>query len=119
MAILVESVSIEPMRLSDLEAVQGIDRRCFPMPWQSGAYITELSNRSACYFVARKGAAIIGYGGLWVVGEEAHLTTLAVDPMHQGRKIGERLLLELMEEAILRGATFCTLEVREGNRSAQ
>lgn len=119
MAILIDPVSIEPMRRADLEAVQRIDQRCFPVPWLPTAYMTELSNRSATYLVARQGGEVVGYGGQWVIMEEAHITTLAVDPNSQNRKIGERLLLALLEEAILRGASHVTLEVREGNRAAQ
>lgn len=119
MALLVDPVSVEPMRRADLDTVARIDRRCFPTPWLSSAYLTELSNRSACYLVARLGSEVVGYGGHWVIMDEAHITTLAVDPNHQGKKIGERLLLALLEEAILQGATHVTLEVRESNRAAQ
>ena len=119
MAIIVDPVSVEPMRRSDLDAVLRIDRRCFPNPWLQSAYLTELSNRAACYLVARIGPDVVGYGGQWVIMDEAHITTLAVDPLHQGRKIGERLLLALLEEGILQGAGRATLEVREGNRAAQ
>src|SRR5262245_47397918 len=98
MAIIVDPVSIEPMRRSDLDIVLRIDRRCFPSPWLQSAYLTELSNRAACYLVARIGQEVVGYGGQWVIMDEAHITTLAVDPLHQGRKIGERLLLALLEE---------------------
>jgi [ribosomal protein S18]-alanine N-acetyltransferase len=119
MAIFVELVSIEPMRRADLDAVHRIDRRCYPSPWLSTAYQTELTNPSACYLVARRGGSVVGYGGQWVISDEAHITTLAVDPDYQGRRIGERLLLEMMHEAIWRGATHTTLEVRESNRIAQ
>jgi ribosomal-protein-alanine N-acetyltransferase len=119
MAIIVDPVSIEPMRRADLDAVSRIDKLCFPTPWLTSAYITELSNRSACYLVARQGQEVVGYAGQWVIMDEAHITTLAVDPAARGRKIGERLLLALMEEAILQGASHSTLEVREGNRAAQ
>ena len=84
MAILIDPVSIEPMRRADLDAVFRIDRRCFPVPWLAGAYLTELSNRSACYLVARLNQEVIGYAGEWVIMDEAHITTLAVDPAHQG-----------------------------------
>jgi ribosomal-protein-alanine N-acetyltransferase len=112
-------VSIEPMRRSDLDVVSQIDRRCFPAPWLPSAYLTELSNRTACYLVARVGAKVVGYGGQWVIMGEGHITTLAVDPSYQGRKIGERLLIALLEEAILQRASHVTLEVRESNRVAQ
>ena len=119
MAIVVEPVSIEPMRLSDMEDVLRIDKKCFPTPWLPSAFQTELSNRAASYLLARLGGEIVGFGGQWVIMGEMHITTLAVDPAHQGRKIGERLLLTLLEEGVLQGASRCTLEVREGNRAAQ
>jgi ribosomal-protein-alanine N-acetyltransferase len=56
---------------------------------------------------------------MWVIMDEAHITTLAVDPEFQGRKIGERLLHGLLEEAIVQGAARATLEVRENNQVAQ
>ena len=119
MAVPLEPVSIEPMRSTDLDAVTRIDRRCFPSPWVPTSYLTELSNRAACYLVARQGSALVAYAGEWVIMDEAHITTLAVDPASQGRRIGERLLLALLDEAILRGASHVTLEVRESNRVAQ
>src|SRR5258708_24803021 len=56
---------------------------------------------------------------MWVIMDEAHITTLAVDHPFRGRKIGERLLQALMEEATYRGADRATLEVREHNVVAQ
>jgi len=112
-------ISVEPMRQCDLDRVEEIDRRCFPLPWQRSVYETELHNRAACYLIARTTEAIVGYGGCWVVGDEGHLTTLAVDPDFRGKRIGERLLLCLMEEVVLRRASHATLEVRESNCPAQ
>lgn len=119
MAIIVDPVSIEPMRRGDVETVSAIEKKCYPTPWHENAYYTELSNRAAIYFVARLDGQVVGYGGMWIIMDEAHVTTLAVDPRHQGKKIGERLLQNLMEEAILHGASRATLEVREHNTVAQ
>ena len=107
------------MRESDLDAVRVIDARCYPSPWYRSAYLTELSNRSASYIVAWEGENIVGYAGQWIIMREAHITTIAVDPTRQGRKIGERLLLALIEEAIRGRANHITLEVSESNRIAQ
>lgn len=110
---------IEPMHSSDLGRVEEIDRLSFPTSWQTSVYKTELRNRAATYLVARSGSLVVGFGGIWTVGAEAHITILAVDPDYRGRKIGERLLLSLMEEAIMRRASHVALEVRETNCPAQ
>lgn len=119
MAIIIDPVSVEPMRRTDVAAVAEIERLCYATPWQANAYYTELSNRAASYLVARYDNKVVGYGGLWVVMDEAHITTLAVSPDHQGKKIGERILQSLMEEAVMHGASRATLEVRENNQVAQ
>ena len=119
MAIIIDPIYVEPMRRADVETVSAIEKRCYATPWHANAYYTELSNRAAAYLVARMDGKVIGYGGMWVIMDEAHITTLAVDPPHQGKKIGERLLQGLMEEAILHGASRATLEVREHNVAAQ
>ena len=119
MRVVSAPVGIEPMRIADLDVIEAIDRRCFPQPWQRPVYEVELKNRAACYLIARIGQEIVGYGGAWAIADEAHLTTLAVDPKHRGERVGERLLLSLMEEAVMRRASHVTLEVREGNCPAQ
>ncbi len=119
MTVRVEAITIEAMRASDMEAVLRIDRLSFPVPWMPSAFSTELTNRSACYLVARIEEETVGFGGVWVIMEEAHITTLAVDPLLRGRKIGEQLLIALLAEGIRRRATRATLEVRQNNLAAQ
>jgi ribosomal-protein-alanine N-acetyltransferase len=53
------------------------------------------------------------------MGEEAHVTNIAVDPQWHGRKAGTRLLLTIITEAIARGASVISLEVRVSNKIAQ
>lgn len=110
-----------PMRGSDIEAVSKIERQSFSSAWNTAAYITELSNPSALYIVAwePEGEKVVGYGGLWVIMDEAHITTLAVIPERRGLKIGERLLVEMLLAAQKQGATRATLEVREHNTPAR
>jgi [ribosomal protein S18]-alanine N-acetyltransferase len=61
---------------------------------------------------------IVGFGGFWMLFDEAHITTIGVDPDLRGRSLGELLLLDLIEEAIARGAGYVTLEVRVTNTVA-
>jgi ribosomal-protein-alanine N-acetyltransferase len=63
--------------------------------------------------------SIVGYAGLWLMTDEAHITTIAVSPDYQGYGIGELLLLGLIERAQQIGARWLTLEVRVSNKVAQ
>ena len=113
------TVFLSPMRLEDVEHVSRLERRCYTLPWSSGAYVTEVGNSSAFYVVAKDAdGVLLGYGGIWVIMDELHVTTLAVDPAARGRKVGERLLLALLREGLNRGAARATLEVRERNAAA-
>jgi len=108
------------MTLEDLPAVHDIERRSFAVPWPDDAYRSELrTNRLASYVVARAGEAVIGFAGIWVMVDEAHVTTFAVDPRWRRRGAGERLLLALLDLSVARGAREATLEVRLSNLPAR
>jgi [ribosomal protein S18]-alanine N-acetyltransferase len=112
--------TIQPMTTADIAAVTRIERASFTTIWPSDAFYNELStNKLAHYFVGRYEDRVVAYGGVWVILEDSHVTTLAVDPEYRGRRFGEVLLLRLIDEAIDRGAAWITLEVRESNVVAQ
>jgi [ribosomal protein S18]-alanine N-acetyltransferase len=118
--VITDHVTIRPMRLEDINSVLEIEQMSFPTPWPRDAYHHELKdNRLACYLVAREFQRVLGYAGMWVILDEAHVTTIAVDPLHRRRRIGERLLVTLIDEAMRRGARWVTLEVRKSNLGAQ
>ena len=71
------------------------------------------------YLVARLDGRVVGYGGMWVMVDEAHITTFAVDPDFRRQGIGERLLLALLDVATTRRAREATLEVRLSNVAAR
>lgn len=114
------TVRVEPMTFDDLPAVHAIERASFAAPWPAHAYRSELeSNRLASYLVVRLGSRVVAYGGIWLMVDEAHVTTFAVDPRLRRRGVGGRLLLALLELAIERGAREATLEVRLSNIAAR
>ncbi len=115
-----ERMQIAPMTTADIGAVMRIERESFATTWPSDAFFAELSsNKVAHYFVGRLGERIVAYGGIWVILEDSHVTTIAVDPNFRGRKLGEAILVHVIDEAIERGAAWMTLEVRESNEAAQ
>ena len=93
-------VSIEPMRLEHRPSVHAIEQASFSAPWPANAYRSELeTNRLASYLVARVDDDIVGYGGMWLMVDEAHITTFAVHPAWRRQRIGERLLLAFLDLA--------------------
>lgn len=113
-------VIVEPMRLEDLPAVHAIEIASFTAPWPPHAYRSELeSNKLAHYLVARAGDTVAAYGGMWLMVDEAHITTFAVHPAWRRQRIGERLLLAFLDLARDRHAREATLEVRLSNLAAR
>jgi [ribosomal protein S18]-alanine N-acetyltransferase len=111
---------VEPMRLDDLPAVHDIELASFTAPWPPHAYRSELeSNKLAHYLVARAGDTVAAYGGMWLMVDEAHITTFAVHPAWRRQRIGERLLLAFLDIAVDQGAHEATLEVRLSNLAAR
>jgi ribosomal-protein-alanine N-acetyltransferase len=114
------ALRVEPMTLDDLDAVHAIERASFAVPWPDDAYRNEIrTNRLATYVVARIGEDVVGFAGLWVMVDEAHVTTFAVDPRWRRRGVGERMLLALLDIAVARQAREATLEVRLSNIPAR
>ena len=114
------ALRIEPMSLDDLPAVHAIERASFAGPWPDDADRNEIrTNRLASYVVARLADDVVGFAGLWVMVDEAHVTTFAVHPAWRRRGVGERLLLALLDLAVGRQAREATLEVRLSNLAAR
>lgn len=115
-------LTIRTMTLEDLEPVCRIDRASFPTPWPERSYRFELTrNPAAKLFVAELDFGprqIVGYIGLWFIVDEAHISTLAVDPEHRRRGLGEQLLVGALTYAAQQGAERTTLEVRVSNQAA-
>jgi ribosomal-protein-alanine N-acetyltransferase len=111
---------IRPMTVADLPSVQLIERVSFTTPWPPQAYGQELeTNRLAHYLVALLGDELVAYGGVWLMVDEAHITTFAIHPAWRRQRIGERLLLAFLDLAVDHGAHEATLEVRLSNLAAR
>jgi ribosomal-protein-alanine N-acetyltransferase len=113
-------IEITPMRRRHLKGVMAIERRVYPRPWSPSLFVSEMTaGRSRSYIVALEGRSVVGYAGLISYGDEAHVTTIAVEPDYQRMKVGTRLLYELITQAIEMGARAVSLEVRVTNWGAQ
>jgi ribosomal-protein-alanine N-acetyltransferase len=113
-------VHLAPMRRRHLRSVLRIEGQVYPRPWTFTLYMSELNLRSSRhYVVARVEGHVAGYAGLLFTADEAHVTTIAVDPAWHRHRIGTRLLLHQAAVARAQGAKHLTLEVRVSNQPAQ
>ncbi len=114
-----ETCSLRQMAPSDLEAVLSIERESFATPWTRGMFLSELVEENRFWLVAEEAGDVVAYGGIMVVGEDAHLMNLAVRVGQRRRGIGRALFEALRHEAASRGAERLTLEVRPSNVEAR
>jgi len=113
-------ITIEPMTEKDLLAVSAIEVASFNPPWPLNSFRTDLQyNRLAFYRVAHFEDRLVGYTGAWLVLDEVHITTLAVDREFRQKGIASALIQILIDEAAARGAHSMTLEVRPSNKAAR
>jgi ribosomal-protein-alanine N-acetyltransferase len=107
---------MEPPDLRDVLALEG---SIFPEPWPEQVFRQELAGAGRVYLVAEEEGQIIGYAGLMIVGEDAHITTIAVTEQRRAQGLGSRLMLALVDAALASKAKHLTLEVRVSNQEAQ
>jgi ribosomal-protein-alanine N-acetyltransferase len=112
------TLRFEPLREDRLPSVLEIEKKVNSAPWSERSFRNELDHKDGIFLVALLGGEVVGYGGIWLIIDEAHITTLTVDPAHQRKGIGRQMLIELMNRAKAAGMVCCTLEVRAGNSAA-
>ncbi len=114
------SVSIRPMKRTDIPAVAALETDIYPQPWSPRVFFDELATDNRRYLVALDSSGtLVGYCGLLIIEGDAHITTIAVAPGARGHQLGTRLMLRLVDEAIRVHTKHLTLEVRISNDTAQ
>ena len=117
---IIDDFCIAPMTLDVLPLVYAIELSCYPKPWSYKSFVDEITqNEHAYYVVTQVGGKVVGYGGMWLILDEAHITNIAVANNYRRRKFGERLLVHLLEQCLRAGISAVYLEVRRYNLPAQ
>ena len=112
-------IKIRRAKAEDTETLWELDKRCFSLPWSREDFARDLNdNILSTYLVAEADSMIIADVGIWVVLDECHIMTIAVEPDWQKQGIGTMLMLEILRYAREAGATSYTLEVRRSNKAA-
>jgi len=135
---------VERMALADVPEVGALEREVFTLPWSNHAFEYELQYNPMAHFVVvrrrevdggekppaplgafsrlrprRARQPVLGYGGFWLIVDEAHICTLAVHPEWRGQGLGELLLAHMIDQATALNAAVATLEARTSNLTAQ
>jgi [ribosomal protein S18]-alanine N-acetyltransferase len=112
--------SFRLMKEEDIDQILVIEHESFTLPWSREAFYNELTlNQFAVYVVIEVDDQIVGYCGVWIIVDEAHITNIAILPEYRGKKLGGALMKRVMEIAKQQGAKTMTLEVRVSNEVAQ
>ncbi len=114
------TLTIRPLVESDLGQVTAIEQACFAEPWSERTFRNLLGRPDAVLLSAvYEERRVAGYAAVWFAGREGELGDLAVAPKDRRRGIGGELVDAVLEAARTRGVIRISLDVREGNRSAQ
>lgn len=130
---------VEPMTLADVDQVMEIEQISFPSPWSRRAFRYEIAkNEHATMLVVRlapssrgwlsrvqdrlnlsRPGTVLGYAGFWLLVDDIHISTIAVQPQWRGRGLGELLMISVLDRGAELNARRATLEVRVSNLAAQ
>lgn len=113
-------ILIRKMEEYDLDRIMEIEKDCFTTPWSRESFLIEITtNLLARYIVAEVEGVVAGYGGIWMIAREGHITNIAVETNYRKLGIGKKIVEGLINLSIAMGIESMTLEVRKSNISAQ
>lgn len=115
----VSEVLLREMRVEDIDAAHELELEVYRQAWSRQVFEDEMGLDTRRYVIAESEGRVAGYGGVMLVGDEAHITTVVVDPTYRQSRVGTRLMLALIDLALDAGANSLTLEVRASNEAAQ
>jgi len=115
-----KSLTIKRLSKENIDKIIEIEQSAYGKHhWSRESFLNELSNNLSVYFGAFDDKNnLLGYGGCWVIIEEAHITNVAVLPDFRRQNIGETILNSIIKHCYENGVKYLTLEVRVSNIAA-
>ncbi|NLM05962.1 MAG: ribosomal protein S18-alanine N-acetyltransferase [Tissierellia bacterium] len=112
-------LNIRLVEEKDLDRVVEIENSIYPSPWAYSIFKREITNEVSEFYVLEKDGIIIGYGGIWKVLGEAHVTNIAVEKKYRGQGLGNTIFEFLINRVIELNYYGITLEVKASNKVAK
>lgn len=111
-------ISIVAMNDENIIGVKEVSDLSFSIPWSFDALKKELDNKYSKYVVAKYGDTVVGFGGIWLLFDEGHITNIAVHSDYRCHGIADSILEHLMSICKAHNVAGITLEVRQSNKAA-
>ena len=107
---------VRKMTVADIDRVYEIEVESFKTPWSRESIEKEVvENTLAEYFVLTLEDKVIGYGGMWLIMDELHITNVAVSKAYRGKGYSNVLIKALVDYGKENRFKHMTLEVRVSN----
>lgn len=106
------------MQAEDIDRVLKIEQASFPQPYSRELFEEELLLDLAHPSVMKMGEMLVGFMDYWIIKDEMHLITIAVDPSYRRLGLGSRLITFLLDESIKKQVKKIFLDVRKSNQAA-
>ena len=118
MTVTVTRVTLDGAN-DDVSEIAGLQSRTFTNPWSADSLRWEIANTDvARLYVMRVDGALIGFCACWVILDELHINSLAIDDEWRRRGFASQMLRDVCRDAQISGAMQATLEVRRSNIAA-
>ncbi len=117
--VLFKGFRFERITADYLDEVMGIEVEAYPEPWSRGMFREEIKSPRSYFYLAFQEDKLVGYGGFWLVLDEAHITSVTIRSSSRGQGLGRDLTQFLLKAAMDAGAQVATLEVRASNLTAR
>ncbi len=114
-------IEVVEMTAEHLDRILAIEESCFAIPWSKKSMEGELDRVSrglAYYYVGIVDGEVAGYGGMWHVVTEGHITNIAVDEKYRRMGVADAIVEKMLETADEKEMLGVTLEVRVSNSAA-
>ncbi len=113
-------IIIRKIEESYLDRIMEIEKDAFSTPWSRESFLMEINeNKLAKYVVAEVDGLVVGYGGFWLIIDEAHITNIAVIGDYRNKGVGKKILEGLIGLSLYHRLSSMTLEVRVSNEPAK
>lgn len=117
-----EKIRIVRSDASHIDGIYEIEKAVFATPWSRQSLYQDIVENMLAFYVtaiSEEDEHVVGYGGMWMVEDEAHITNIAVHRDYRRWGIGSAIIETLIDKCEKLGIRYMSLEVRVSNKIAR